>query len=106
MVDKPPQQTIQELRDLVIAYFKQEAVDPLKGLAQYLGFGVAGGLLLGFGVMFLGIGALRALQTETGDTFTKNWSWAPYAIVVVALVIIASLSWWARGRSARRMAKR
>src|SRR5689334_13297497 len=84
-----PQETIQELKDLVVAYFKQETVEPPKGLGRYLGFGVGGALLLGLGVTFLGLGGLRALQTETGDTFTKNWSWAPYAIVVVVLVALA-----------------
>jgi divalent metal cation (Fe/Co/Zn/Cd) transporter len=106
MPEKSPQQTILELRDLVVAYFRQEAIEPLKDLGPYIGFGVAGALLFGFGVTFLGVGALRALQTETGTTFTKNWSWAPYAIVLVALMAIAALSWMARTRSARRIAKR
>ena len=34
-------------------------------------------LLLGLGVVLLGVGGLRALQTETGETFTGDWSWAP-----------------------------
>jgi hypothetical protein len=84
-----PQETIQELKDLVVAYFRQETVEPLKGLARYVGFGLGGALLLGLGVTFLGLGGLRALQTETGTTFTKNWSWAPYAIIVVVLLALA-----------------
>ena len=42
-----PQQTVRELKDLVIAYAKQEATDPLKGLTRYVGFGLAGALLMG-----------------------------------------------------------
>ncbi len=98
MAEKSPQQTISELRDLVVAYFKQETLEPLKGLGRYVGFGVGGATLLGIGAMFLGIGALRALQTQTGSTFTKNWSWAPYGIVVIALLGAAGLTWLARGK--------
>jgi hypothetical protein len=96
--DKSPQQTIQELRDLVVAYFKQETLEPLKGIGRYIGFGIAGALLLGTGVVFLAIGGLRALQTETGTPFTGNWSWVPYAIVVGGLIVLAGLAWMARGR--------
>jgi hypothetical protein len=98
MAEKSPQQTIQELKDLVVAYFKQETVEPLKGLGRYLLFGVLGALLLGTGVFFLAMGGLRALQTETGTTFTGNWSWAPYGIVVVALLVAAGIAWTARSK--------
>lgn len=96
MADTSPQQTIQELKELVVAYFRQEAVDPLKQLGRYLGFGIAGGLMLAIAVFAGAMALLRALQTETGDTFTNNWSWAPYAIVVVALVAVSALFWRAR----------
>ena len=40
--------------------------------------------------MFLAIGALRALQGDrSGPHFTGNWSWAPYAIVVVGALGLA-----------------
>lgn len=95
-------QLVLELRDLVIAYFKQETVVPLKALGRYAAFGVGGAILLGFGVLFLGVGALRVLQTETGDAFTGDWSWVPYVIVVVALFMGAAIVWASRGsRSAR-----
>jgi hypothetical protein len=90
-----PQQTIRELKELVIAYAKQETVDPLKGLGRYVAFGVLGALLLGIGVMFLAIGALRALQGDSrGPHFTGNWSWAPYGIVVVGALAIAAFAWF------------
>ena len=37
--------------------------------------------------MFLGLSGLRALQDETGDTFTGDWSWVPYLIMFVALLV-------------------
>ena len=89
MADKPPQEQVRELKELVIAYFKQETIDPLKGLARYVGFGLLGALLMGTGICFLAIAGLRALQTETGTTFTGNWSWAPYGITVGGLLIVA-----------------
>jgi hypothetical protein len=41
---------------------------------------------------------LRALQTETGSTFTGDWSWVPYLIMVVALILGAALVWVLRGQ--------
>jgi hypothetical protein len=90
-------QLVLELRDLVVAYFKQETLVPLRDLGRYAAFGIGGALLLGFGALFLAVGALRALQTETGDTFTGDWTWVPYVIVVVALFLGAGIVWMARG---------
>ena len=98
----PLPQLVTELRDLVVAYVKQETIVPLKALGRYVGFGVGGSLLLGFGVVFLGMSGLRALQTETGDTFTGNWTWAPYAIMVVALAIVGALVWLLGTRRAKK----
>jgi hypothetical protein len=90
-------QLVVELRELILAYFRQEAIDPIKSLGRYVLFGLAGALLLGLGVVLLGVGSLRVLQVETGSTFTGNWSWAPYGIVFVALLAAAALTWKARG---------
>ncbi|HYL50373.1 MAG TPA: phage holin family protein [Acidimicrobiia bacterium] len=97
-----PQQTIRELRVLVVEYAKQETLEPLKGLGRYVAWGVAGALLLGTGVVFLAIGALRALQDETYPHLTGNWSWVPYAIVVFGSFLIAGLAWMARGKRKTR----
>jgi len=93
-----PQQDVRELKDLVIAYAKQETVDPLKGLVRYVGYGLGGALLIGTGVCFLAIGMLRALQGNRGWLFHGNWSWMPYAIDVVLLIVIAGLVWMSRSR--------
>jgi hypothetical protein len=91
-----------ELRDLVVTYVKQQTLVPLQQLGRYVGFGLGGSLLLGFGVVFLAMAALRALQTETGDTFTGDWSWVPYVIVIVALALGGALVWLVRGASRAR----
>jgi Putative Actinobacterial Holin-X, holin superfamily III len=82
-----------ELKTLLIAYFKQEAVDPLKALMRFVAFGVAGSFLLGLGVVFLTLAGLRAIQTETDGRLDGNWSWAPYGIMVVVLLVGAVLVW-------------
>ncbi len=101
-----PQQTVRELRELVIAYAKQEAADPLTGLKRYVGFGLAGAVLIGTGVFFLAIGALRAMQQYGGWLTRGNWSWVPYITVVVVLVLLAALIWTARSRRQRKVDQR
>jgi hypothetical protein len=92
----PLPQLVLELRDLVVTYVKQETIVPLRQLGRYAGFGIAGALLLGLGVILLGVGGLRALQTETGSTFTGDWSWAPYLIVFAALLLGSAITWKTR----------
>jgi hypothetical protein len=102
--ERPPPlpQAVAELWDLVVAYFKQETTVPLQKLGRVVGLGVAGSLLLGLGVVALTVGALRLLQEETGETFTGDWSWAPYGIVTVALLILGAITWKVGSRRRRR----
>lgn len=88
VADRPPPipQAVSELWELVLAYFKQETTEPLKRLGRVVGFGVAGSLLLGAGVVFVATGLLRLLQHEAADTFDGNWTFVPYIIVIVALL--------------------
>lgn len=81
-----------ELWALTKTYAKQETVDPLKGVGRYLAFGGAGALLIGFGVVLLMLAALRAMQTQTGTTFTGSWSWLPYVIVLVVAAALVGLA--------------
>lgn len=102
----PLPQLVLELRDLVITYVKQETLVPLRQLGRYVGFGIAGSLLLGLGAVLLGVGGLRALQTETGETFAGDWSWAPYLIVFLALLLCGAITWKTRrGWRARKEAR-
>ncbi len=98
----PLPRLIFELRELLIEYFKQETVVPLKQLGRYVAFGLIGALLLGLGVVFLAVAGLRALQTETDTALTGNWSWAPYAIAVAVLLVGGAITWRARGAVRRR----
>jgi len=84
--------TVQELKDLLVAYAKQETVDPLRNLGRYLGFGLGGIALLTLGTFLLGLSLLRFLQTMTGDVFDGFWSWVPYIIVLVVLSGLIALA--------------
>ena len=92
----PLPQLFTELRELVVTYVRQQTLVPLKQLGRYVGFGLLGSLLLGFGVVFLALSGLRALQTETNGTFSGDWSWVPYLIMVVALMLGGALVWLLR----------
>ena len=82
-----------ELWDLVVRYAKQETLDPLKSLVKFLGWGVAGAVCLGTGLVLLSLALLRALQQELAPHLSGNWSWVPYlAVVAVATLIIVILA--------------
>jgi hypothetical protein len=89
-----------ELWQLIVAYFKQEAIEPLKQLGRFIAIGVGGAFVLSLGLVMLTLAGLRALQTETGTTVTGNWSWAPYLITLAGCAIAAVLA--ARAISANR----
>jgi hypothetical protein len=79
---------------LTVDYLKQETVDPLRGLGRFLYMGIAGAFFLAFGILLILLGILRLLQTETGTALTGNWSWVPYAVVVVLGLGIIALAVW------------
>ena len=83
---------IGETIDLLKAYVRQETIGPLKGAGRWLGLGIAGAVALGLGLLFLMLALLRLLQTEAGETFDGNWSWAPYAITLVACALVGALA--------------
>ena len=85
-------QLAQELREMVVAYFKQETLEPLKSLGRFLAYGVGGGLLTAAGVVVLLVGVLRLLQAETGSTFHGNLTALPYVITLFTGLLIAGLA--------------
>ena len=89
--NKSAPELINELKTLVIDYAKQETVDPLRSLGRYLGYGIAGSLLLAVGGLFFTVGLLRLLQTETGGTFDGGWSFVPYLFVLLFSVVVLAL---------------
>jgi len=70
-----------------VSYAKQETIEPFKSLGKQLGFGVGGAFLLGLGGIFGSVAVLRALQSETGEHFHGRWSWFPYLVTLIVMVI-------------------
>ena len=93
---------VQDLWQLVVAYFKQETIEPIKGLGRFVGFGLAGSLAVGLGGVLLVLGLLRLLQSETGDAFDGNLSVFPYLISLVVAVAAAVLAVTAGSRDRRK----
>ena len=79
---------------LVLAYAKQETIGPLKSLGRFLLFGLVGSVAITAGTVLLLLASLRALQTETGSSFTGHLSWVPYLIVAAAAIAIMGLAAW------------
>ena len=50
-------------------------------------------MFTGLGAVFIAIGLLRLIEDEGGVHLTGNWSWVPYAGVMVLSVIAALLAW-------------
>lgn len=83
---------VRETIDLIKRYAQQETIQPLRGLGRYMIFGVTGSILVAVGVLMLAMSGLRALQDETGDTFDGTWSFVPYLIVMVGLLVVVALA--------------
>ena len=94
---KNPAGDAKELVDLVIAYAKQETLEPLKGLGKKAGLGLAGALLLGLGGVFASIGALRAMQTQTDWFEEHNATYLPYIFTVIVLLLLSLVGWMGLG---------
>lgn len=90
--DRPLPTVVTELWELVKTYAKQETVGPLRGVGRSIAYGVGGSIVLSLGLVLLSLALLRALQTETGTTFTGNLSWAPYLLTLLGVAVVIALA--------------
>jgi hypothetical protein len=79
---------------LTVDYLKQETIEPLRGLGRFLYMGIAGSFFLAGGILLVLIGVLRLLQSETGTALTGDWSWVPYAVVIVLGLLVIGVAVW------------
>ena len=103
MATPNPLDEVTEIRELVVGYARQETVEPLKRLGVYLGWGLAGSLLMFLGALFVGIGTLRL--TQSFDDFTGS-SWAsllPYLFTVLVLGVLVALIYQALSRAKKKV---
>jgi uncharacterized membrane protein YidH (DUF202 family) len=92
-----PSGDAKELVDLVIAYAKQETLQPLKGIGKNAALGLGGALLLGIGGIFCSLGALRAMQSETDWFERHNLTYLPYGATILILVVLSIIGWFGLG---------
>lgn len=103
MASANPLEGAQEIQQMVVGYAKQETVEPLKQLGRYLGFGLAGSVLVFMGTFFLGLATLRLMQSF--EVFGGS-SWAsslPYVITIVSLALVLALIYSAMSRAKQKV---
>lgn len=93
-----PQETVTELKGMVVDYAKQETVDPLKRLAHWFKWSFLGAVFLVFGVALLSIGVLRVIQEEV-TAFQGGKSWIPYLITFGGLLVVLVMAGFGLKRS-------
>lgn len=90
--DRSVGDVVSEVWDLVRTYARQQTVDPLKGLLNFVKWGVIGSVLVGIGVLELTVAVLRAAQIEPGDSLDGNWTPVPYLITLVLAGVVLLLT--------------
>ncbi|HET6811445.1 MAG TPA: hypothetical protein VFH50_10590 [Acidimicrobiales bacterium] len=104
--DQGVPQLVGELWELVVAYLKQETIEPLKGIGKFLALGIPGAVLSALGLAVLLLAVLRVLQTRTGSTFTGNLTALPYVITAATAIAVAALAGVAIVSGSSRKARR
>jgi hypothetical protein len=77
---------------MVVAYVRQETIDPVKDLGRFLAYGLGAVILGGLGLVLLMLGGLRLLQAETGSAFTGHLSFIPYLCPFVVCLVVAGIA--------------
>ena len=78
-----------DLQKMLVDYAKQETVEPLKTLGGYLMWGVAGAVMMFIGLLFLGLGTLRMMQSEvewTGNSWQSTFGYMVAIVVLIAAI--------------------
>lgn len=94
--------SVGEVIEAVKTYAKQETVEPLKRAGKYVGYGAAGGLMMGLGVSLLLLGLLRFVQSEWSRSAEGRLSWLAYLITLGGVAVFGGLSVWFANRQIKK----
>jgi hypothetical protein len=94
-----------ELWELVVAYLKQETIEPIKDLGRYVAFGVAGSVALGVGLPLLVLALLRGVQAETDDHLTGSLTFVPYLVAAALSLLFMGLAAFGMSRNKKRRSR-
>jgi hypothetical protein len=99
-----PFEGAQEIQQLLVDYAKQETITPLRSLGRYLGYGLAGSVLVFVGAFFAGLGILRLMQSLSPFEGSSWASALPYVIAIAVLGLLVILIATAMQRARRAVA--
>jgi Putative Actinobacterial Holin-X, holin superfamily III len=105
VADKSLPNQVTELWELVVAYVKQETVEPIKNLGRFVAFGVVGSLLLAVGLPTVVLAMLRAVQAESGDHLTGDLTFVPYLAAAALALLFAGMAAWGISRKKKKGAR-
>lgn len=103
MSNANPLEGAQEIQQMLVSYAKQETIQPLKQLGRYLGFGMAGSVLMFLGVSFVGLATLRLLQTFEVFAGAAWMSTLPYVATIAILLLAIVLIYLSLSRAKRKV---
>jgi hypothetical protein len=92
LAEKHNDTTNRDVVDLVIAYAKQETIEPLRGAGRWILWGLASMVFICGGVLLLVLGALRLSQDLLGSSFATSWSWIPYVLSMCACALVVVIA--------------
>jgi hypothetical protein len=81
-----------DLARLVVAYAKQETIDPLKSLGRYVVWGLIGAVLLSVGGVLVALAVVRGLQGELRGHLGGDLTWVPYVGGLLFAAAVAALA--------------
>lgn len=81
-----------EIVDLVVAYARQETIEPLRGAGRWIMWGLASMILVSLGTVLVALGLLRLVQDLSSEVFDGGWSFVPYVFGTVFAVVVVGIA--------------
>ena len=78
--------------ELVVAYARQETVEPLRGAGRWILWGLISMTFVAFGMVIFSLGLLRLTQDLGNSAFDGAFSWAPYGIAMLFSAVIVAFA--------------